>query len=72
MCVGGEGGGYLPPSNKAGEAQRLLTAVIHAVPEGAQLMVLVDLNAYLDSSRGRQGDVLAAEGSKHGLVCATK
>ena len=47
-CVGG----YLPPSDKAGEAQRLLTAAIRAVPEGAQLMVLPDLNAKLDSLRG--------------------
>ena len=35
-------------------------------------MVLVDLNANLDSPRGRQKDVLAAEASKHGLACAAK
>ena len=35
-------------------------------------MVLADLNADLDSPWGRQGDVLAAEASKHTLVCATK
>ena len=67
-CVGA----YLPPSNKAGEAQRLLTAAIREVPEGARLMMLVDLNADLDPSWGRQEDVLAAEADKNGLVCATK
>merc|ERR1711966_529919 len=35
-------------------------------------MVLGDLNADLDSPRGRQEDVLAAEASEHDLVCATK
>ena len=65
-------GGYLPPSDKAGDAQRLMTAAIRAVPDGARLMVLGDLNADLDSPRGRQEDVLAAEASEHDLVCATK
>ena len=44
-CVGR----YLPPLDKAGEAQRLLTAAIHAVPDGAWPMVLANLNADLDS-----------------------
>ena len=38
----------------------------------AQLMVLGDLNANLNSPRGRQEDVLAAEASKNDLVCASK
>ena len=63
---------YLPTSDKAGDAQRLMTAAIRAVPDGARLMVLGDLNADLDSPRGRQEDVLAAEASEHDLVCATK
>ena len=67
-CVGA----YLPPSDKAGDAQRLMTAAIRAVPDGARLMVLGDLNADLDSPRGREEDVLAAEASKHDLICATK
>ena len=67
-CVGA----YLPPSDKAGDAQRLMTAAIRAVPDGARLMVLGDLNADLDSPRGRQEDVLTAEASEHDLVCATK
>ena len=67
-CVGA----YPPPSDKAGDAQRLMTAAIRAVPDGAQLMVLGDINADLDSPRGRKEDVLAAETSKHNLVCATK
>ena len=67
-CVGG----YLPLSDKAGEAQRLLTAAICTVPEGTRLMVLVNLNVDLDSPWGRQEDVVAAEASKHGLICATK
>ena len=45
-------GGYLPLSDKAGDAQRLITAVIHAVPDGARLMVLAGLNVDLDSPRG--------------------
>ena len=67
-CVGG----YLPPLDKTGEAQHLLTVAIRAVPKGARLMVLADLNANLDSFWGRQADVLAAEADKYGLVCATK
>ena len=67
-CVGA----YLPPSDKVGDAQRLMTATIRAVPDGARLMVLGDLNADLDSPPGRQEDVLAAEASEHGPVCATK
>ena len=35
-------------------------------------MVLADLNADLDSSWGRQEDILAAKANKHGLVCAIK
>ena len=35
-------------------------------------MVLADLNADLDSSWGRQEDILAAKANKHGLVCETK
>ena len=65
--------GYISPSDKAGEAQRLLAAAMRAVPEGARLMVLADLNADLDSPWGRQEDVvLAANANKHGLVCAIK
>ena len=60
--------GYISPSDKAGEAQRLLAAAMRAVPEGARLMVLADLNADLDSPWGRQEDVLAVEASKHGLL----
>ena len=67
-CVGG----YLPPSDKAGDAQRLMTEAIRAVPDRARLMVLANLNTNLDSPRGRQEDVLAAEASEHNLVCATK
>ena len=69
-CVGE----YLPPSDKAGDAQRLMTAAIRAVPDGARLMVLADLNADLNSPRGkyRQEDVVAVEASEHDLVCATK
>ena len=64
--------GCLPSSDKAGEAQHFLTAAIRAVPEGARLMVLADLNADLDSPKGRQDVVLAAKSDEHGLVCATK
>ena len=67
-CVGA----YLPPSDKEGKAQRLMTAAIKAQPKGARLMVLGDLNANLDSPRGRQEDVLAAEVAEQDLVCATK
>ena len=49
-----------------------MTAAIHAVPDGERLMVLGDLNANLDSPRGRQEDVLAAKASEHDLVCTTK
>ena len=69
-------GDISPPSDKEGEAQRLLTAAIRAQPEGAQLiiMALVDLNPDLDSPRGRQEHVLvlAAGAIEHGLVCLTK
>ena len=65
-------GAYLPPSDKAGDTQWLMTALIRAVPDGVRLMVLGDLNTDLDSPRGRQEDVLAAEASEHDLVCATK
>ena len=67
-CVGA----YLPPSDKEGKTQRLLTTAIRAQPADARLMVLGDLNADLDSPRGRQEDVLAAEATEQGLVCATK
>ena len=63
---------YFLPPDKAGDTQRLMTAAICAVPNGARLMVLADVNADLDFPRGRQEVVLAAETSKHDLVCATK
>ena len=66
-CVGA----YFLPSDKEGKAQRLLATAIRAQPEGARPMVLGDLNADLDSPRGRQEDVLAAEAAEHELVCAT-
>ena len=58
--------------NKAGEAQRLLTAEIRAVPDWARLVVLADPDADLDSPQGRQKGALAAEADEHGLVCATE
>ena len=65
-------GAYSPPSDKEGKAQRLMTAAIWAQPEGARLIVLGDLNTNLDSPRGRQEDVLAAEATEQGLVCASR
>ena len=65
-------GAYLPPSDKAGDTQRLVMAAIRTRPDGARLMLFGDLNADLDSPRGRQEDVLAAEASEHDLVCTTK
>ena len=41
-CVGA----CLPPSNKAGDAQRLMTAAICVVPDRARLMVLGDLKCF--------------------------
>ena len=67
-CVGG----YLPPLDKAGEAQHLLMAEIRAVLDWARLVILDDLDADLESPQGRQKDVLATETDEHGLVCATK
>ena len=67
-CVGR----YLPPLDKAGEAQRLLTAPIHAVTGGTWLMILANLNADLDSLRGKQEDVMADKTSEHDLFCMTK
>ena len=65
-------GAYFPPSGKTGDAQRLMTAAIRAVTDGARLMIVGDLNTDLDSPRSRQEDVLVAEASEHDLVCTTK
>ena len=67
-CVGC----YLPPSDKKGEAQQLLTRAMQQQPSGTRLMVLGDLNANLDVPWTTQEDVLAAEMAEHGLVCATR
>ena len=65
-------GGYRPPLDKEGQAQRLLTAAIRAQPVDTRLMILGDLNTNLDSPSSRQKDVLAAESAEHRLVCAAK
>lgn len=49
-CVGY----YLSPSEKEGEAQRLLVRTLQGQPSGARLLVLGNISANLDSLWGRQ------------------
>ena len=41
-------GCYLPPSDKGGEAQRLVTAALEGAPAGSLPLVIGDLNSDLD------------------------
>ena len=65
-------GCYLPPSDKKGEAQQLLTRAMQQQLSGTGLMVLGNLKADLDAPRTTQEDVLAAEIAEHGLACPTR
>ena len=62
---------YLPLSDKEGMAQRLLTRVMQAHPEGTRLLVLGDLNAPLDVPRTTQENVLTTEMAELDLFCST-
>ena len=65
-------GCYLPPSDKEGDAQQLLSHAMQGQPSGTRLLVLDKLKADLDVPQTTQEDVLAAEVAEHGVVCATR
>ena len=61
-----------PPSDKEGEAQKLVMEALEGAPEGALPMVIGDINANLDSPWGRQEEIFAAEMAERGMCYATR
>ena len=65
-------GCYLAPSDKAGEAQRLVVQALRDKPAGTMPLVIGDLNSNLNAPRSRKEEVLAQDVVELGLGCALR
>ena len=65
-------GCYFPPSDKEGEAQRLVEQALQDKPMGSMPLVIGDPNANLDAPLSQREEVLAQDMEKHGLGCESR
>ena len=65
-------GCYLAPSDKEGEARRLVAQALRDKPAGTMPLVIGDLNANLDAPRSREEEVLSHDMAEHDLECASR